>query len=84
MKKQFIVEEFDINKRKKFFDYIVNTYDLKLLYPFTRERFVSNRFPFVVDFAKKQFWICESITCCASAATCNSIISIEEFKERNK
>ena len=79
MKKQFIVEESDMQKREKFYDYIINTYDFDILYPYTKERFVSSHFPFIVDFKKNQFWVCESVTCCAAAATCKAIITINEF-----
>ena len=84
MRTQFIVEENDIHKREDFYDYIVNKYDLKILYPYEKERFINSKFPFIVDFKEKNFWVCESITCCAMAAQNHVIITIDEFKERNK
>ena len=36
MNKQFIVSESDILKRNDFYDYIVNKYSLKILYPFKK------------------------------------------------
>jgi len=40
---------------------------------------INSKFPFVVDFKRKDFWVCESITCCACAAQNGLIISFEEF-----
>ena len=82
MRTQFIVEEIDSKKREKFFDYIINKYDLDVTYPYTKDRFVNNRFPFVVDFNDYSLWVCSSITCFACASQNNKIISINEFKER--
>ena len=84
MRTQFIVEENDAHKRKDFYDYIVNKYDFKILYPYDRVKFINSKFPFIVDFKEKNFWVCESITCCAAAASQKVIITIDEFKERNK
>ena len=84
MNKQYQVVEFDIKKREEFYDYITTTYDFDILYPYTKERFVNNKFLFIVDFKKNQFWVCESVTCCAAAATCKSIISIDEFMLKTK
>lgn len=80
MKRQFIVQESDKIKREEFYDYINETYNLNNWYPFKKESFVNSNFPFVVDFKEKSFWICDSITCCACAASTNSIINIDEFK----
>ena len=49
MNKQFIVSESDILKRNDFYDYIVNKYSLKILYPFKKDKFINNIFPFIVD-----------------------------------
>ena len=84
MKKQFIVQEEDSIKREEFYDYILNKYNFKIGYPFTKEEFINIGFPFVIDFSDKTFWICRSVACCAAAASAKAIISIEEFKERNK
>ena len=56
MKTQYIVQESDKSKRKDFYDYIVNNYDLKISYPYSKVRFVNDNFPFVVDFKEKRFW----------------------------
>ncbi len=77
---QYIVQESDISKRKEFFDYIVNNYNLVL--HLSREEMISSNFPFVVDFDNNSFWVCESITCCACAAQRKRIITIDKFKER--
>ena len=81
MKKQYIVTEGDKKRREEFYDYIVNNYDLKILYPYDKERFSKSAFPFVVDFKKNNFWVCESITCCACASQSKRIITIDEFKK---
>ena len=86
MRKQFIVQEYDIDKREKFYNYIKNKYNLDNWYPYKKELFINSRNPFVIDFNNNIFWISESITCNAAAASCNAIISIDEFKniEDNK
>ena len=81
---QFIVQEENKNKRGKFYDYITNKYELKILYPYYKESFVKSNFPFVVDFKERNFWVCESVTCSAAAASAHVIISIEEFKKTEK
>ena len=81
MKNQFIVLESDVLKRAYFYDYIVNNYSLKILYPFDKEKFINNKFPFIVDLKRKELWICESITCLACAASNNKINTIEKFKK---
>lgn len=81
MKKQYIVKESDKKKREDFYNYIKKTYNLLNYYPFYKERFVNNSFPFVVDFDDNSFWICESITCCACAASQNVMYTIDEFKK---
>ena len=81
MRTQFIVQEDDIKKREKFFDYIIDNYELKIHYPFKKELFVKSKFPFVIDFEDNTFWICNSIICCTCAAQNNSIFSIKQFKK---
>ena len=82
MKEQFMVQENNKRRRGKFYDYIVENYDLKINYPFIKELFVKSDFPFVIDFNDNTFWVCESIICCACAAENHKIISINEFKNR--
>ena len=82
MRTQFIVSVSGKEEREQFFDYIVSTYNFKLGYPFVKKAFIDNKFPFVVDFADKSFWISDSITCCACAAQAGVIIDEEEFKKR--
>ena len=81
MNKQFIVSESDILKRNDFYDYIVNNYSLKILYPLKKDKFINNNFPFIVDLKRKEFWIYESITCLACATSNNKIITTEKFKK---
>ena len=81
MRTQFTVQEENKEKRREFYNYIINKYDLKILYPYEEERFENSNFPFVVDFKEKNFWICDSITCCAAAAAAGVIFTIDEFKK---
>ena len=80
----FIVQEENKRKRGKFYDYITKKYDLKITYPYYKENFIESNFPFVIDFKERLFWVCESVTCCAAAASAHVIISIEEFKKIEK
>ncbi len=88
MRKQFIVQEDDINKREEFYNYIKDNYDLVNWHPYKKELFINSQNPFVIDFNDNSFWISDSITCNAAAASCNAIINIDEFKKivagRNK
>ncbi len=79
---QYIVQESDIDKRKEFFDYIVNNYPLDVHFP--KEQMIYSNFPFIVDFDNNSFWVCESITCCACAAQNNRIITIDQFKGKSR
>lgn len=76
---QYIVSIAGKENRYNFIKYINSNYKLKQR--FTVDYMVESRFPFVVDFKKKDFWVCESITCCACAAQNGMIISFEQFKE---
>lgn len=74
---QYIVS-IDVEKnRYDFINYIKKNYKLK--FRFDDEYMINSKFPFVVDFKRKDFWVCESITCCACAAQNGLIISFEEF-----
>ena len=81
-KEQYMVQESNISKRKAFYEYIKKKYKLKR--HMTKHRMVYNSFPFVIDFKKMDFWVCESITCCACAAQNKRIISIEDFKKKEE
>ncbi len=83
-KHQFIVRESDKDKRKEFYEYIHSNYKLEDLFYNKQNMIDYNHFPFVVDFIEKKFWVCTSVACCAAAAQNNRIITIQEFKERNK
>ena len=83
MRKQYIVQESNKNKREKFYDYLKKIYGLNTDYPYTKKYFIESKFPFVIDFKNNNFWICNSITCCALASSNKLIISIEEFKTIN-
>lgn len=80
MKKQYIIQETDKEKRKEFYEYIINNFNL--IVEFDKDYMINSNFPFVVDFKEKNFWVCESITCCACAAQKKRIITIKDFKER--
>ncbi len=80
MNRQYIVQEDDKKKRKEFYEYVVESFNLTKSYPHFKKEFIKSNFPFVVDFDENNFWICDSITCCACAAQNHRIISIDEFK----
>lgn len=42
---------------------------------------IKSIFPFIVDLSTNEFWVCESITCCACASQNKQIISDDEFYE---
>ena len=81
MRTQFIVQESNKRKREEFYNYIKETYNLSNWHPYDKEKFINNKFPFVIDFKDNSFWICDSITCCACAAQAGIIQSIDEFKK---
>ncbi len=83
-KTQFIVAVSGKEERKKFYEYIVNTYKLDIHYPFFKKRFVKSAFPFVIDFKEKKFWVCDSVTCCACAAQAKVIYTPDQFKTMTK
>lgn len=81
MRKQYIVEEKDINKREEFYNYIMDKYDLDIRYPYAKEKFINSVFPFVIDFKENTFWICNSITSLACASQKKLIMTIADFKK---
>lgn len=81
MRKQFIVKESNKKNREEFYNFIKNNYELKNEYPYYKKLFVDSSFPFVIDFEEKIFWICDSVTCCACAASQNVMFTIDEFKK---
>ena len=83
MRTQFRIQEHDPKKREEFFDYITSKYDFKIWYPYEKERFINNKFPFIVDFKEKSFWISELVTANAIASQHKLIMTIEEFKKEN-
>ena len=58
---QFIIRESNIDKRKEFYDYIINKYNYRIV-NFTREEMINSNLRFVVDHNEKVFWICKSIS----------------------
>lgn len=80
MKKQYIVQESNKEKREEFYEYIINNYDLFV--ESSKDYMIESNFPFVVDFKENNFWICNSVTCCACAAQKGKIIDVKKFKER--
>ena len=80
MRTQFIIREGDKNKRREFYDYIMNKFNYKIIHH-DKEHMINSKFPFVVDYKDKVFWVCESITCCAMAQQNGVIITIDEFKK---
>ncbi len=82
-KEQYMVHDSDLFNRNAFYEYIVNTY-ANLKVRMDRDKMVNNKFPFVIDFKDKSFWVCESVTCCACAAQKKKILTIERFNEIEK
>ena len=78
-KTQFIVNVQGMENRTAFYEYIVNTYELDIWYPFSKIKFIKSNFPFVIDFKENSFWICDSITCCACAAQAKVIYTVDQF-----
>ena len=83
MRTQFIIRESNIDKRKEFYDYIINKYNYRIV-DFNREEMINSNLPFVVDHKDKVFWICKSISCLAIAVQNGLIITIDEFKKISK
>ena len=79
-KEQYMVHDSDIFNRNAFYEYIINKYNL--LVRMERDKMIGSKFPFVVDFKDKSFWVCESVTCCACTAQKKKILTIDEFKEK--
>ena len=78
-KNQYIISIPEKNKRKQFINIIKNNYKLKFM--LNTKYMINSKYPFVVDFKKNNFWVCESITCCSCAASKGLIISFEQFKD---
>ena len=77
MHKQYIIKCKDNTERKYFYDYLIGN-NFKPVEKFKHKNFIDNVFPFVVE-PNNTFWICESITCCAAAASCGAIITVDEY-----
>lgn len=75
MKKQYIVQSNNINEREIFYNFLINNGYIPVK---NNKNYINNKFPFVVE-PNKTFWICESITCCAAAASCGAIITIDQY-----
>ena len=79
MDKQYMVQIKGIKERKDFYNYIKEKYNIKIHN--SKYHMILSKYPFVVDFKKKDFWVCESITCCACAQEAHKIITKEKFLE---
>ena len=82
MRKQYIVKCKDTTEREYFYNYLISN-NFKPIEKFKHQNFIDNIFPFVVE-PNNTFWICESITCCAAAASCGVIITVDEYFNRTK
>ena len=86
MEKQYIVQSHNTSERLCFYNYLI-TNGYVPVKNFQNQNFINNNFPFVIE-ANRTFWICQSITCCAAAASCGAIISIDDYfniiKQNNK
>lgn len=74
---QYIVQCNNISERKIFYNYLIGN-DYKPVDNFKHQNFINNNFPFILE-PNNTFWICESITCCAAAASCGAIITMQEY-----
>ncbi len=83
MRTQYIIKESDKDKRREFYDYIMDKYNYKIIHH-DKEHMINSKFPFVIDHKKKEFYVCESITCCALAEQNGLIITIDEYKKISK
>ena len=77
MDKQYIVNSKDISERETLYNYLMDN-GYQPVENFKHQEFINNTFPFVIE-SNQTFWICESITCCAAASSCNAIITIYDF-----
>ncbi len=84
MKNQFMVQECNVFEREKFYEYIHKKYKFKDSFYDMKKMVKKTKYPFIVDFYEKSFWICNSITCIACAVQNKQIISINEFKKINE
>ena len=75
MKTQFIIKEYDKEKRRYFYNYIHEKYDLED--KMDSKYMIGSKYPFVVDLKGKILWVCTSITCLA----CTKSITINKFIE---
>ena len=81
-KEQYMIQVSGIDKREYFYELIDSNYKLKKY--FTKDYMIHSKFPFIVDFKDKSFWVCESITCCACAAQKKKILTPSEFFKKAK
>lgn len=79
MKKQFIIQELNKERREQLINYILSHYKMKKNHGQSKEYMLNSKFPLVIDFEEKYFFALESITCCAIASQNKSIISFEQF-----
>ena len=75
MKTQFIIEEQCEEKRRYFYNYIHEKYNLED--KMSSKYMIGSKYPFVVDLKEKTLWVCTSITCLA----CTKGITINKFIE---
>ncbi len=80
---QYVIKEIDINKRREFYDYIINKYNYKTQ-SHSKEEMINSEYPFIVDHNKKEFWVCESIACLSVVQSAGLIVTIDEFKKISK
>ena len=53
MRTQFIISESDKNKRREFYDFIMNKYNYEVIHH-DKEHMINSIFPFVVDHKTKE------------------------------
>ena len=67
------------DKRRDFYNYLIRNGYMPIERHIS-DNYINSIFPFVIE-DNNTFWICESITCCACAASRKRIINSEEFKK---
>ena len=84
MKKQYIIQESNQERRKELINYVLNHYKIKRNHGQSKEYLLQSKFPLVLDLQEKYFFALESITCCAISSQKHQIITFDEFLKNVK
>ena len=75
MNNQYIVNV-KTEEREEFISYLKK---LNLKGKYKNKEIINSKFPIVIDFNEKIYYLLESITCCAMASQSGKMISKDEF-----